>query len=382
MSGSYPHFRLHLALGLLFGAVLATGAATGAWGSEGHLQQPVASHQNALPVPRISSDDAALRWVAQSGDRWSALYTAQQFASVTEALAGHYAGVGLWVTRSPDGSVSVSRVRPDGPAAQAAVGSGDRLLRIDGREVTGLPVTEVVALLRGTGPSAGSAVRLGLLSRGRVHDVVLHRQLLDADDVVVDHPDAGITRIVLSAFTAGTGDQVVAAVRERRVLPGGERGKGILLDLRGNSGGLVDEAVASASAFLDGGPVASYRADDGEPLWLTAARGGDSSTPLVVLVDGGTMSAAELLTGALQDRGRAVVVGSRTFGKAAVQQPTTLPSGAVLERTVGHYRTPAGRDLDGAGITPDVLVPPAAGPQAAERTAITVLDDLAGVDSQ
>lgn len=370
---SHPQLRLHLALGLVFAAVLASGTAAGAWGSE------TAPHRAAGPAAAagFSSDAVARDWVARSGDRWAAYYDSEQYAAMTEALGGRYAGVGLWVVRGPDGVVTVSRVRGDGPAARAEVRPGERLLAVDGRPVTGLPVTEVVALLRGESPVAGSSVTLGLL-RGRLpHRVVLRRQLLDADDVVVDHPAAGITRIVVTAFTDGTGDQVQAAVHQSA----DRRTRGILLDLRGDSGGLVDEAVEAASGFLDGGPVGSYRAD-GAAHPLTAEPGGDTAVPLVVLVDGGTMSAAELLTGALQDRGRAVVVGARTFGKGAVQLPMPLPGGAVLERTVGHYRTPAGHDLDGAGITPDVAVPPDAGPQAAERTALTVLDDLAVLDGR
>ena len=363
MSGSHPRLRLQLALGLVFAAVLATGATAGAWGSEG-----------PRPAGAAAVDAAARRWVARSGDRWAAYYGPEQYAAMTEALGGRYAGVGLWVARSPAGVVTVTQVRSDGPAARASVRAGERLLDVDGRPVTGLPVTEVVALLRGDSPLAGSTVTL-VLSRGRTtHAVTLRRQLLDAQDVVVDRPAAGITRIAVSAFTAGTGDLVEAAVHQSA----DRRGRGILLDLRGNSGGLVDESVEAASSLLDGGPVGSYQ-DDGTLHRLTAEPGGDTSVPVVVLVDGGTMSAAELLTGALQDRGRAVVVGSRTFGKGAVQQATPLPGGAALERTVGHYRTPDGRDLDGGGITPDVLVPPAEGPQAAERTAITVLDDLAGL---
>jgi carboxyl-terminal processing protease len=366
MSVSHPQLRLHLALGLVFGAVLATGTAAGAWGSEGPL-----SHRP------VSVDAAARAWVDRTGDRWAAYYGPEQYAAMTEALGGRYAGVGLWVVRSPSGAVTVSRLLDGGPAAKASVRAGDLLLAVDGRPVAGLPVTDVVALLRGGSPVAGTVVALTLQRQGLVRRVVLHRQLLEAEDVVVDHPAAGITRIAVSAFTTGTGDQVQAAVQQSA----DNRARGILLDLRGNSGGLVDESVESASGFLNGGPVGSYQAD-GTTYRLTADPGGDTGVPVVVLVDGGTMSAAELLTGALQDRGRAVVVGSRTFGKGAVQQPTPLPGGAVVERTVGHYRTPDGHDLDGAGITPDVSVPVAEGPQAAERTAITVLDDLAGLDGR
>nr|WP_307794250.1 S41 family peptidase [Actinospica acidiphila] len=135
----------------------------------------------------------------------------------------------------------------------------------------------------------------------------------------------------------------------------------------GNPGGLVAEAVTAASAFLDGGLVATYDVA-GEQRALHAEPGGDTKRPLVALVDAGTMSAAELLTGALQDRGRAVVVGSRTFGKGSVQMPTELPDGSVAELTVGHYRTPSGRGVDGHGITPDLE----AGGQALERAETVV----------
>jgi carboxyl-terminal processing protease len=164
--------------------------------------------------------------------------------------------------------------------------------------------------------------------------------------------------IKVSAFTKGVGDTVRAAVRQAPA------GAGIILDLRGNSGGLVTEATATASAFLDGGLVATYDVD-GAQRSLHADPGGDTARPLVALVDGGTMSAAEMLTGALQDRGRAVVIGSRTFGKGSIQMPTDLPDGSVAELTVGHYRTPSGHAVDGRGITPDLEVAP--GPEALER---------------
>ncbi|GAA3003993.1 hypothetical protein GCM10020229_14900 [Kitasatospora albolonga] len=121
--------------------------------------------------------------------------------------------------------------------------------------------------------------------------------------------------------------------------------------------------------------MASYQ-ERGERRELTAARGGDTTVPLVVLVDGGTMSAAELLAGALQDRSRAVLVGSRTFGKGTVQQPSRLADGAVLELTVGRYATPAGRSPDGTGLTPDVPQPPGGDPEAVTRLADTVLSGL------
>jgi carboxyl-terminal processing protease len=151
---------------------------------------------------------------------------------------------------------------------------------------------------------------------------------------------------------------------------------GVVLDLRGNPGGLLDEAVEVASVFLDGGPVVSYERRGKPSRTLTAIRGGDVTTPLVVLVDSGTASAAEVLAAALQDRNRAVVVGARTYGKGSVQEPTRLSDGSALELTVGRYLTPSGRTIDGVGMEPDVLVASTEAPAVAERRAIEVLTGL------
>ncbi|MCX4748730.1 S41 family peptidase [Kitasatospora sp. NBC_01287] len=399
-AGGRGRARRGAALGLVFGAVLLSGAAAGAWGGTAPVRPAVpagnatASGQRSqgsedgqdghrgldggAPPAAALTPQQAERLVAVGGDRWAAYYSPQEYAEFAQGLDGEYLGVGLFVDRAADGSTVVAELTPGSPAAAAGIAVGERLLAVDGAPVDRLPVTEVVARLRGrpdtpaepgraAGP--GSAVRLTLRRPGAApREVTLRRAVLAAQDVAVDHPAAGVLWITARAFTTGVGAEIAAAVRRSPE-------HGVVLDLRGNSGGLVAEAVATASVFLDGGPVASYLAG-GERRELTAAPGGDARTPLVVLVDGGTMSAAELLAGALQDRCRAVLVGSRTFGKGTVQQPSRLADGSVLELTVGRWSTPAGRSPDGTGLLPDV---PAADPGSADALALRVLSGLGEV---
>ncbi|MFF0460969.1 S41 family peptidase [Streptomyces mexicanus] len=362
--------RAGAALTLVFAGVLLTGAATGslpgslpgpapkspsdAAGSAGSAA-PAGAHQEVARAAAEALADgkspmeAAERAVSRSGDRWAAVYSRSDYEEFQEALDGRYTGVGLSARRERDGRIDVTRVQPGSPAAQAGIRKGDRLRSVDGEKVDGLPVTEVVSLLRGDADDApaGTTVALGLQRGSRAWTETVRRARLSTDPVTVRRLPGGATVVRISAFTKGVGATVRSAVRQA------PRGSGVILDLRGNSGGLVTEAVATASAFLDGGLVATYDAD-GRQHALHARRGGDTTRPLVALVDGGTMSAAELLTGALQDRGRALVVGSRTFGKGSVQMPSRLPGGSVAELTVGHYRTPGGHDVDGHGITPDL----------------------------
>lgn len=357
----------------MFGAVLFTGAATGAWGEPAAV--PAAPSMDAAAQLKAGRDvtgadlspQQAEALVDASGDRWAAYLSPQEYA---ELLRGRYLGVGLTVDRTRDGATSVTAVQPGGPAAQAGIAVGDRLLSVDGTQADGLPVTEVVARLRGraaaTPTASRSASRTVELTVRRGADapreLVLGRAVLAAQEVSVDHPSPGVVRIAVHGFTSGVAAQVGAAAQGAQA---------VVLDLRGNSGGLVDEAVRTASIFLDGGAVAAYESR-GERRELTAPAGGDTVTPLVVLVDGGTMSAAELLAGALQDRCRAVLVGARTFGKGTVQQPSRLADGGVVELTVGRYYTPEGRSPDGVGLQPDV----AAAPGAADELALRVLAGL------
>lgn len=357
-------------LSLVFGALLLAGAATGAWGDPSRPPSrpsadtaPVAVGPGPDPAGAALSEQQAEHLLAAGGDRWGAYYNAQEYAEFSQGLDGRYLGVGLSVGRGEDGVTAVSRVTPAGPAAEAGIAPGDRLLRIDRDQADRLPVTEVVARLRGQGDErkVGSEVTLAVQHGGEVRELRLRRALLDSQQVTAERLDRGALRITVRAFTTGVADQVRAALRAPH--------SGVVLDLRGNSGGLLDEAVGTAGIFLDGGPVGSYE-ERGEKRELTAPPGGDQRTPLVVLVDGGTMSAAELLAGALQDRSRALVVGARTFGKGTVQQPSRLADGAVLELTVGRYHTPAGRSPDGTGLAPDV---PAAAGEDADALALRVL---------
>ncbi|MZD07328.1 PDZ domain-containing protein [Streptomyces sp. SID5785] len=348
------------ALSLVFAGVLAAGAATGGLpgeehGSAGQDDQLAAAHERPLPDPseaaaRAMADGtspvkAAEEAVSRSGDRWAAVYSEGEYEEFEQSLDGEYTGVGLWVRRTAAGHLQVTKVRDGSPARDAGLRAGDRITAVDGRPVTGRPVTEVLGLLRGE--HAGTSVEVGLRRGTRAWTQTLRRAALSTDPVTVTRLRGAGTLVKVGAFTKGAGAQVRRAVREAPA------GGGLVLDLRGNGGGLVTEAVTAASAFLDGGLVATYDVR-GRQRALHAERGGDTARPVVVLVDSGTMSAAELLTGALQDRGRAVVVGSRTFGKGSVQMPSRLPDGSVVELTVGHYRTPSGRTVDGRGITPDL----------------------------
>ncbi|MEV4334333.1 S41 family peptidase [Streptomyces sp. NPDC049597] len=373
-----PHgMRRGAALTAVFATVLATAAATGGLpGERQETSRRLSVHAAAQAVDRDavaraaaeamadgkSGTEAAEEFVSRSGDRWSAVYDSEEFEEFENALDGEYTGVGLR-TRRTGGRTEVAEVQKGGPADRAGIRPGDLLRTVDGQEVARRPVTDVVALLRG---ADGTDVVLGLERDGRRWTETLTRTLLTTESVTVRRVGEDTVMIKVSSFTKGSGARVREAVRRA------PEGAGVLLDLRGNAGGLVSEAVTAASAFLDGGLVATYDLR-GEQQALYADGGGDTRRPLVALVDAGTMSAAELVTGALKDRGRAITVGSRTFGKGSVQMPSRLPDGSVAELTVGHYRTPSGHSVDGKGITPDL---PAG--EGAEQRARSVLSGLRG----
>lgn len=332
----------------------------------------------AEPVGRGELDRAAIEGMLRGlGDRWAHYYPAREYDDVEGRLTGRYSGVGLWLggTGGDAGGngarTVVASVQPGTPAARAGVRAGDVVTAVGSTPVDGWDISRVAEALRGR---PDEPVELTVERDRRTERFHLVRTPVPGGNVTVtDLPDHA-RRIRVGAFSRGTGREVRDAVTGRA--PSGRPTGGVLLDLRGNPGGLLDEAVETASAFLAGGPVVTYE-PRGRPVQRrTVTAPGDADTPLVVLVDAGTASAAEIVAGSLRDRDRAVIVGSRTYGKGSVQEPIGLADGSVIELTVGRYRTPGGRNLDGVGIEPDVAVSADRPPDVAERRARTVLHGL------
>lgn len=352
-------------------AATAAGAEpTAAPASAGPLDQAANTIlQNAAkPISKDDLNKAAVEGMLQAlNDKWSSYYSPHDFASFQDVMDGEYTGIGLWVHRDDAGVVSVVSVQTGSPS-DGTLRTGDAITSVGGQPVATHTIADIVALLRG---DAGTTVKLTYRRAGVVHTASLRRTALPTQDVTAK-VNGTVMIIRVSSFTKGVGAKVgafAATARARHLT-------GIVLDLRGNPGGLLDEGVKTASVFLDGGPVVTFQKRGSTPLLLTAEPGGDTGTPLAVLVDSGTASAAEVVTGALQDRDRAVVVGTRTFGKGSVQQPEILSDGSAIEFTVGGYLTPDGRSLDGIGIGPDVTVPVGASPAAVEAEAVEVLSGL------
>lgn len=322
------------------------------------------------PVDRETLKRAAVEGMLRAlGDRWSAYYGTSEFASFSDALEGSYSGIGLWLrSAAPGTGVEVGSVQPGSPADRAGLLNGDVLLAVDDTDVSTADVPTVAALLRG---EARTVVQLAVRRGTATRAVALTRETFTTNDVTVERLQGNITLISVAAFTRGVARDVQSAVGQRRPGAGG-----VVLDLRDNPGGLLDEAVGVASVFLDGGPVVSYERRSQPPRTFEAYGGGDTTTPVVVLVNPSTASAAEVVAAALQDRNRAVVAGTRTYGKGSVQEPSRLSDGSALELTVGRYLTPAGRSLEGVGVEPDVVVPPGERPEVAEERAIDVLTGL------
>jgi carboxyl-terminal processing protease len=346
-------------------------ASSAASGSSGVLDQAATTIQRnaAKPISRADLDKAAVEGMLQAlDDKWSSYLSPQDFSSFQDVMDGEYTGVGLWVRRDAAGTISVISVQTGSPADAAGLRSGDVLTEVGLMSLSGRSVADVVEALRG---DAGSTVAVSYERAGTGHTVTLRRTTVATQDVSAK-VTGSVMVIKVRAFSKDVGEDVAtldATARSRQL-------SGIVLDLRGNPGGLLDQGVATASVFLDGGPVVTFLRRGVPPLELRAPPGGDSGTPLAVLVDSGTASAAEVVAGALQDRGRAVVVGSQTFGKGSVQEPRQLADGSAIELTVGSYLTPAGRSLDGVGIRPDVPVPPGTSASAAEAQAVEVLSGL------
>jgi carboxyl-terminal processing protease len=299
-----------------------------------------------------SSLDAAVRAL---DDQFSPYFAPRDYDSFQEATQGHFEGVGMTVEEVPRG-LRVISVYAGSPAGRGGLKPGDVITEVDGRTIAGDSSEESTARIKG---EAGTPVTLTVVSGKRERQVKLRRAQVDIPVVEARMRRSGATKVAhvhLAGFTSGAHGELGEAVR--RLLR--EGAEGVVLDLRDNGGGLLNEAVLVSSIFIAKGEIVSTRGRS-RPTQVYEATGGaiPDDVPVVVLVNRQSASASEIVTGALQDRERATVVGTRTFGKGVFQEIERLSNGGALDITVGEYFLPSGRNIgggvdQGAGIAPDV----------------------------
>ena len=288
-------------------------------------------------------------------DPHSSYAEASDFDSLKATTDGNYGGLGITVGVE-DGAVKVVSPMEDTPAWRAGIKSGDYITHINNQLLYGLSLDEAVEKMKG---APGSAVKLTIVRPGRdkSFDVSLTRERIELRPVKWEVKDS-IGIININSFAGNTGDATKAALLAVDKATGG-RPLGYVVDLRSNPGGLLDQAIDVSDAFLERGEIVSQRGRAKDDIERYYATPGDMAhgLPVVVLIDAGSASAAEIVAGALQDHHRALVMGERSFGKGSVQTVQIMGPKAALRLTTARYYTPSGRSVQAGGIDPDISVP-------------------------
>jgi carboxyl-terminal processing protease len=297
----------------------------------------------------------AIDGMLASLDPHSSYLDARDFNQMRIQTDGNYGGLGLTVTME-DGAVKVIAPTEDSPGYRAGIKAGDYITHLNGTLIFGGTLDEAVDQMRG---KPGTSIRLTVVRAGRdkPFDVTLTREIIDLKPVKWE-VKGQVGYININGFSKGTGANVRAAlIGIDKAL--GKQPLGYVVDLRSNPGGLLDEAVDISDAFMDTGEIVSQRGRDRRDIERYFAKKGDYAhgLPIVVLIDSGSASAAEIVAGALQDQHRGLIMGERSFGKGSVQTLLQLDDTTALRLTTARYYTPSGRSVQEGGIEPDIQVP-------------------------
>ena len=299
---------------------------------------------------------AAVRGMVASLDPYSAYLGRDEYEEIQISSSGEYSGVGIEVALEDEQVVVVTPIE-DSPAAKAGIRSGDIIVMIDGIPVKTGTLTDTIDRMRG---QEGTAVRIGIERAGQSEPLqfTLKRQRVELHSVRANLEEPGYGYVRIAEFSDSTGAEVHAAIADLRHRNGAPL-KGLVLDLRDNPGGVLEAAVAVADAFLDRGVIVTARGRTPDSRFEMDATPGDElkGAPLVVLVNGGSASAAEIVAGALQDNHRATLMGRTTFGKGSVQTIMPLTADTALKLTTSLYFTPSGASINHKGIVPDIQLP-------------------------
>jgi carboxyl-terminal processing protease len=346
-----------LSLGLAHG-VLADKPAAGTdlpW-QDAHILAAVlerVKHDYVNPVDDHQLLQAAIRGMVASLDPYSAYLDGDEYDEIKISSSGRYSGVGIELSIE-DEQVVVIAPFDGSPAQQAGIRSGDIIVTIDGVPVNTNTLADTIGRMRG---AEGTSVKIGIMREGNPEPMVftLKRSRVDLHSVRGEMLEPGYAYVRISQFSETTGDDLNASMKELRKHNGAPL-KGLVLDLRDNPGGVLEAAVAVADAFLDSGVIVTAKGRTPDSKFEMDATPGDvlNGAPIVVLVNGGSASAAEIVAGALKDQHRAKLMGRTTFGKGSVQTIIPLSDDRAVKLTTSLYYTPSGVSINHRGIAPDI----------------------------
>ena len=361
--------------GLLVGAAFVAGAALGPTANIlGHAVAQDHSRAEASQFLKIFGDvfervraeyvepvkdkevlENAINGMLTGLDPHSSYMNAKAFKDMQVQTKGEFGGLGLEVTEEK-GLIKVVSPIDDTPAYRAGIKAGDIITALDGKTVLGLTLNEAVERMRGA-PNSRILLTIKREGSDKPLEIGVIREIIKIQVVKYRMEPDNIGYVRLSQFTEKADAGVRAAIKALKAQAGGNL-RGLILDLRNDPGGLLDQAIAVSQAFVEQGEIVSTRARHSQDSQRWEARGTDllGGAPLVVLINGGSASASEIVAGALQDHRRAILLGTKSFGKGSVQTVIPLQGGGAMRLTTARYYTPSGRSIQAMGIVPDVIV--------------------------
>lgn len=337
---------------LITSLVFAIGIQVGESRNSSSVDEAIKSvvESSAKDIDRDVLERAAIEGVLKaSGDEWANYFPREALETFEAQSSNSFTGIGIYLSKSRGGVIKITSIQEESPAANSDLAIGDELIEVNGTQVTGASLASTIALIR-----ADIGKRVDLLV-GRNEQRILasiKTGKVQAKSVELTQVSSSVALVEIASFISGTASELSEALKSANYK------SGVIIDLRNNSGGLVEEAVAVAEQFIGSGIIVSYKVNESEKVFR-AVNSNPIKVPVVVIINRNTASSAEILAGAFQDRNRGVVIGERSYGKGSVQELISLDDGSKLELTVALFLTPSGRIIEEVGITPDLAVAPA-----------------------
>lgn len=296
-----------------------------------------------------AKDNIYKAYLSSYGDKYTMYYTADEYKALKESTNGKFYGIGAVCQLSGEGGVLLVDVYDNGAGYQAGLRSGDRVVNVDGRDITDMELSSAVALIKG---DKGTSVTLEVIRGTERLTFSVVRDAVEAKTVSYTLLDNNIGYLSISQFEEVTTKQFKAAVEDLQ----SQGMKGLVIDIRNNPGGLLDTVVGMLKYMLPDGLIVYTEDKQGNRKEYKGQDNDEFNLPLAVLVNGNSASASEIFAGAIQDYGKGTIIGTQTYGKGIVQTVKPLTDGSAIKFTIAKYFTPKGQDIHGKGVTPDIVV--------------------------